>query len=392
MLSQQKELKYLKSLFFLFGFLIMALAPRLSEVKVNLGLSNGEFGSLISTAAIGSFISLMTVGHLVHKYGAKLILQISATVLAISLLILVHTSSTFIFLIANITWGSAISGFHISINSQGFSFQDRSHRNVITLLSGVWSFGALVTSIIAGLLIGNISLTTHITVLTIMTLAGMLYAISSMTQVLVEPNQNPETDYGFSDMFKGFEIQAAVSAGLISSLMLEYAVGDWASIFLSEDMGLKPGINTLPYILFTVAMIVGRLNVHRLLDKNSIIKLSKIASITSGLSFLGTIFVADFFKDTNQLIVILVLCVGFSVAGLGSSFLAPSFMNAANTRSKNPSSVVVGQIGVITIVLAFVLRWVIAWTAELTSLTIGLAIPACMLLTVPFFTKVLKKD
>ena len=387
MLSQQQELKYLKSLFFLFGFLIMALAPRLSEVKVNLGLSNGEFGSLISTAAIGSFISLMTVGHLVHKYGAKLILQISATVLAISLLILVHTSSTFIFLIANITWGSAISGFHISINSQGFSFQDRSHRNVITLLSGLWSFGALVTSIIAGLLIGNISLTTHITVLTIMTLAGMLYAISSMTQVLVEPNQNPETDYGFSDMFK-----AAVSAGLISSLMLEYAVGDWASIFLSEDMGLKPGINTLPYILFTVAMIVGRLNVHRLLDKNSIIKLSKIASITSGLSFLGTIFVADFFKDTNQLVVILVLCVGFSVAGLGSSFLAPSFMNAANTRSKNPSSVVVGQIGVITIVLAFVLRWVIAWTAELTSLTIGLAIPAFMLLTVPLFTKVLKKD
>jgi cobalamin biosynthesis protein CobD/CbiB len=67
-------------------------------------------------------------------------------------------------------------------------------------------------------------------------------------------------------------------------------------------------------------------------------------------------------------------------------------MNAANTRSKNPSSVVVGQIGVITIVLAFVLRWVIAWTAEITSLTIGLAIPALMLLTVPFFTKVLKKD
>jgi MFS family permease len=392
MLSQKQELNYLKSLFFLFGFLIMAWAPRLSEVKANLRLSNGEFGSLISTAAIGSFISLMTVGHLVHKYGAKLILQLSAIGLAISLLTLVHTSSTFIFLIASITWGSAISGFHISINSQGFSFQDRWHKNVITLLSGAWSFGALVTSIIAGLLIGNISLTTHITILTVATLAGMLYAISSMTQTLVKANQNPEKEYGFSDLFKGFEIQAVVSAGLISSLMLEYAVGDWASIFLSEDMGLKSGINTLPYILFTVAMIVGRLNVHRLLEKNSIIKLSKIASIASGLSFLGTIFIADVIKEESQLTLIVVLCIGFTIAGLGSSFLAPTFMNAANTRSKHPSAVVVGQIGVTNIILAFVLRWVIAWTAELTSLSIGLAIPALMLLTVPLFTKVLKKD
>jgi sugar phosphate permease len=321
-----------------------------------------------------------------------LILQLSAIGLAISLLTLVHTSSTFIFLIASITWGSAISGFHISINSQGFSFQDRWHKNVITLLSGAWSFGALVTSIIAGLLIGNISLTTHITILTVATLAGMLYAISSMTQTLVKANQNPEKEYGFSDLFKGFEIQAVVSAGLISSLMLEYAVGDWASIFLSEDMGLKSGINTLPYILFTVAMIVGRLNVHRLLEKNSIIKLSKIASIASGLSFLGTIFIADVIKEESQLTLIVVLCIGFTIAGLGSSFLAPTFMNAANTRSKHPSAVVVGQIGVTNIILAFVLRWVIAWTAELTSLSIGLAIPALMLLTVPLFTKVLKKD
>jgi MFS family permease len=392
MLSQQQELKYLKSLFFLFGFLIMAWAPRLSEVKANLGLSNGEFGSLISTAAIGSFISLMTVGHLVHKYGVKVILQTSAVVLAISLLTMVHTSSTFIFLIANIIWGSAISGFHISINSQGFSFQDRSHKSVITLLSGAWSFGALVTSIIAGLLVGNLSLTTHITILTIMTFTGMLYAISSISQTLVKANLNPEKEYGFSDLFKGFEIQFAVSAGLISSLMLEYAVGDWASIFLSEDMGLKSGINTLPYILFAIAMIVGRLNIHRLLENNSIVKLAKIASITAGSAFLASIFLADFFSERSHLTVIVVLCIGFTFAGLGSSFLAPSFMNAANSRSNYPSAVVMGQIGVTNIVLAFVLRWIIAWTAELTSLTIALAIPALMLLTVPFFTKMLKKD
>ena len=67
-----------------------------------------------------------------------------------------------------------------------------------------------------------------------------------------------------------------------------------------------------------------------------------------------------------------------------------SVMNAANTRSKFPSSVVIGQIGVINILLIFILRWVVAWTAQATSLSIALLIPAIMLLTVPYFAKIFK--
>jgi hypothetical protein len=65
-------------------------------------------------------------------------------------------------------------------------------------------------------------------------------------------------------------------------------------------------------------------------------------------------------------------------------------MNAANARSKHPASVVIGQLGVSNIVLAFILKWILAWTAQITSLSIGLIIPGVLLLTVPFFVKVLK--
>jgi hypothetical protein len=66
-------------------------------------------------------------------------------------------------------------------------------------------------------------------------------------------------------------------------------------------------------------------------------------------------------------------------------------MNAGNTRSKFPSSVAMGQIGLINIALVFVLRWVIAWTAQATSLSIALCIPALMLFAVPKFSKIFKK-
>jgi len=40
--------------------------------------------------------------------------------------------------------------------------------------------------------------------------------------------------------------------------------------------------------------------------------------------------------------------------------------------------------------LVFVVRWVVAWTAQATTLSIALLIPAVMLLTVPYFAKIFK--
>jgi hypothetical protein len=52
--SANKELNYLKVLLFLFGFLIMSWLPRFPEVKSNLGLSNGAFGTLTSLSVVGA--------------------------------------------------------------------------------------------------------------------------------------------------------------------------------------------------------------------------------------------------------------------------------------------------------------------------------------------------
>ena len=140
----EHELNLIKGLFFLFGLLIMSWVPRFPEVKANLRLTNGEFGSLVSMGAIGNLIALFTVGHLVHKYGARWILHIAAFLLATSLMFLTHTTSSLFFLLFIMIQGGAISAFHISINAQGFFFQDRTNRQIITLLSGYWSSGALI--------------------------------------------------------------------------------------------------------------------------------------------------------------------------------------------------------------------------------------------------------
>ena len=368
----------------------MSWVPRFPEVKANLRLTNGEFGSLVSMGAIGNLVALLTIGHLVHKYGARWILHIAAFALGISLVFLTHSTSTLLFLVFIIIQGGAISAFHISINSQGFFFQDRTKRQIITLMSGFWSSGALITSVIAGLLVDRVALGTYSNFLALICFGLMTFMIHRITPNLVKANSNPDSDHRARDMFKGFRIDKQVSAALLLVLMLEYAVSDWAAIFVKEDMKIVGGIHTLPYILFTLAMIIGRLNLHKLLPRYAIDFLVVRASLLSGLSFIAGIIGVTLVGTSNQTLVIAILSISFTIAGLGSSFLGPSVMNAANTRSKFPSSVVIGQIGVINISLIFILRWIVAWTAQATNLSIALLIPAVMLLTVPYFAKIFK--
>jgi MFS family permease len=389
-LAVEQELNLIKGLFFLFGLLIMSWVPRFPEVKANLKLTNGEFGSILSMGAVGNILALLTVGQLVHKYGARWMLYSGAALLAISLSFLTHTTSSLVFLVSIIIQGAAISAFHISINTQGFFYQDRTKKQIITLLSGFWSSGALITSIIAGLLVDRVDLGTYSNFLAFFCFVLMAFIIHRITPNLVKANTNPESDHRARDMFKGFKIDKQVSATLLLVIMLEYAVSDWSAIFVKEDMKIAGGIHTLPYILFTLAMIVGRLNLHNLLPRYTIDYLVVRASLLSGLSFIAGIIGVSLVGTSNETLVIVILSISFTVAGLGSSFLGPSVMNAANTRSKFPSSVVIGQIGVINITLVFVVRWVVAWTAQATTLSIALLIPAVMLLTVPYFAKIFK--
>ena len=386
----KRELNLIKGLFFVFGLLIMSWVARFPEVKANLQLTNGEFGSILSMGAVGNIFALLTIGHLVHKYGARWILHISSAFLAVSLVFLTHSTSSLIFLIFIIIQGSAISAFHIAINAQGFFFQDRTKRQIITLLSGFWSSGALISSIIAGLLVDRVELGTYTNFLSAICFVVMTIMIIRISPNLVEANLNSNSEHRARDMFKGFKIDVSVSSALLLVIMLEYAVGDWSAIFIKEDMKILGGMNTLPYILFTLAMIIGRLNLHNLLPRYSMDFLVVRASILSGVSFIAGIVAVSFIGPSNKTLVLVILSITFIIAGLGSSFLAPSVMVAANARSQFPASVVIGQIGVINIAVVFVMRWVIAWTAQVTSLSIALLIPALMLLAAPYFSKIFK--
>jgi nitrate/nitrite transporter NarK len=392
-IGHHREEKLLHLLFFLFGFGIMAWVPRFPEVRENLKLENGAFGSLMSTGSIGAFFGLLITGHIIHRIGVKRVTIISILVLFISLGSLVHISSSLLFLILSITFGFGITSVHVSINSQVFDFKDRSARNIVTSAAGYWSAGALVTAIFSGFLVDRINLQIHITALSVLLAVVMIAIVLSLHPVLLEANTDEDNHYSIKQIFTSFQIDWPVSLGMACVVYLEFAVGDWGTIFTKDRLGVSAGLSTIPYILFTATMIFGRLLVHKLLPKAPLHLWVKRAALLAGIGFGVCIIVATHLPATMKWWSYSLFLIGFFIGGLGSSFLGPSFFAAATRRSKLPNAIVVGQFGVVNNVLIFIVKWIVAWTIQFTgSIALAMMIPTVMILVSVFFVKVLKED
>lgn len=366
----------------------MSWIPRFPDFKAQLGLTNGQFGSIISLGNIGAFISLLTVGHIVHKLGSYKVLIASTFSLYLGLILIASTSSTLVFILFVILAGFSSSAFHISVNSQAFDSQTRNAKPIIVKLHGIWTMGAVVTGLLSGFLIGRISATVQLNIVYALVLFLKVKYINKMRPVALLPKLEDD-HYSVKQIFKSLRFDRLIAGGMICAIMIEISMGDWSNIFAREYLGIKGGLITLPYILFMSAMIAGRLGISRIINRVPINQAANIGSVVGGTFFLIGVLASILFGDTHQYWAFGIFSFGCLMAGLGTSFVTPSFFNAASARSPYPSAVVIGQIGLINNFLIFGGKWVIAWTAQFTSLAVALMIPAIMALSVPLFTNAL---
>jgi MFS family permease len=391
-LTLEREKKLLHALFFIFGFGIMAWVPRFPEVKANLGLSNGAFGSILTTGAIGAFTGLLTVGHIVHKVGVRTVMIAATTLLYSAFVAIVHVHSAPLFIILNIAIAFGITATHVSINAQGFHIQERSQANVVVSSAGYWSAGALCTAILSGFLVGHIGLAAHISSLAVFSAIVTLVIVAQFGSTLVPPNEHPETDYSIKDIFTTFHFDWRVSFGLACAVYLEFAIGDWGTIFTKERLGVSAGLSTLPYIVFTVFMIIGRLSIQRLTARYQLHQLARVLTLVAGIGFVTTISIATHLPAEAIWTSYGLFLLAFALAGIGSSILGPTFTAAANRRSPNPSAVVVGQLGVANNVITTVLKWLVAGVIGATgSIALAMMIPGVLMIIAAFFTPVIKE-
>ena len=385
------EFRLLQALFGIYAVLIMSWIPRFPEVKANLGLSNCQFGTLISTGSFGAVASLFLTGHMVHRFGVKRVILTNIWIMGVAYFFIVRTESSGVFLICNVAIGWATSAYHISINAQSFNAMERVYGLTIARLHGMWALGTLTTAIISGLVVDHIPITWHVGGLAVSVTLSLTAMIIRLTPVLMKPNEDEAEHLPLRTLITSFRVDWLVSGGLLCAVFLEFATGDWSAIFAKERIGVSSGQAALPYVLFMTAMIIGRLNAGKIAKRFQIDQTIRLFALVGGVGFLTFLTITVQIPAEHKTLAFVTTCIAFTFAGMGSSLMAPSFYTAGNQRSPLPSAVVVGQIGVVNMIAVFILKAAIAWTAQFTgSLAIALTIPALMLMSTAFFARAVK--
>ena len=359
----------------------MGWVPRFPEVKANLGVNNGLFGSVLSFGAFGSLAALLTIGHLVDHFGGKKMLIAGQTLLTLSFISIIHIRNVEAFLFLNILVGFSISTLHIANNAQAFYDQDRGGKNLVVSAAGYWSAGSLLTTVLSMYLIGRVDLGIHISILQVVVYVLSILVILKRKETLIPSNKHERVSKSILNDLRKFNFDWMINFGLIFGIMLEFSIGDWSTIFAKEEGAISATWAPLPFLCFTLFMIFGRVSITSLRKRFKINNMVKFGGVLAGTSFIIGVWFIDVFG-------LIGLMITFSLAGLGSSFIGPSFLNIANTRINLPSSIVIGQISAVNVMLSWLLKQVVAFAAQTAGLQVALTIPALMAIAVGLFTGV----
>ena len=383
------QVRLFATLHFLFGLGIMSWVTRFVDVKRNLGLSNAEFGSLLTIGTIGSLTAFLVMGHLVHIHGVRRILTISSICTFMLIAAATWITSPVFFMFFNIFIAAAISGFHVSITTQTMWMQERLQNGFASRMSGVWSIGALLTSVISILVAKLLSIEIHVTALSAIVTVVTLIIIRKLSPIFLGKNpQEAEKDaFLLAKFFTSLKIDWIVAFGLLFGSILEFVTADWSSIYGREELGLDASLSVVPYFIFIFAMILGRFNFSKLEKRYNLEKLVTVFGIAGGLSMgLGIIF-GKVVAGSAPILGLVVCGIGFAGGGYGLSFMWAVFNLRGIERSDLGTSAVISQLALFQNLSVFVVKNVVAIAAGIFGLPIAMLIPCIMLMFVGYFLR-----
>ena len=380
-ISQSEKVR-LQLLFALFGMGLMCFSPRLPDLKANLGVNNGTFGTLLSLGVIGSMVSLLTMGQLVHKFGVKKTLFVSSAALYALVGSVPHIHRPGLYVLVNICIGASFSAYNIAIHTQILHRQEESGEVLLPKAHGAWSIGVLGTALLAFLIAEKVSFAIHIDVMIFLIWSVTFFTVISLKDTFIEKSTDKVEDIGisFAKIKKCFTFDKSIIFFFILAGMLEFASNDWSTLVTYQEIGAAKSVSALSYLALICGMILGRWNFDKLILIRSERVWIKNSATYGSLGFIALTQLAPRLADKNLNLALTLEILGFFIGGLGTSFMSPLATNIAARRSSQKASEVVAQMNFTNGVLAFLAKLLVSWIAQATSITTALLVPGLMLL------------
>jgi predicted MFS family arabinose efflux permease len=328
------------------GFAMASWATRIPQVRDGLGLTPSELGLVLLAIATGSIVSLVAAGQIVHHFGSRLTVTVTAVLLGISLCVVAvgYQFGVLPVVIGLFLFGFANGAWDVAMNVQGAIVERGLGRAIMPRFHAGYSVGTVAGALIgAGAVALRVPVTAHIIA------AGLIVAAAVVVAVLrFVPDTSAEEDAAAAISGEETGLRRTLATWreprtlLVGVFVLAFAFAegtgiDWISVAVIDDYDAPATVGTLAFAVFLAAMTAGRWFGPGLLDQYGRVP---VVRVLAGISLVG---LALFVFGSH----VAIAFAGALLWGLGASLGFPVGMSAAADDPKRaaPRVSVVASIG-----------------------------------------------
>jgi MFS family permease len=254
------------AVFALNGFLFATWAVRVPDVSEHVGASHGALGFALLCISVGALATMRLAGAVCDRLGAGLVTALAATLVALALPAPGLASSVPALCLALTVFGAASGVLNVAMNSVGVALERLGGRPLLPALHAAFSFGGLAGGLLGGLAAAVVDAGTHLVAAAVVALvaaaalARPLLATDARRSRVGSPHVRPDA--------RPRPGATVVALGAIAGCAAygEGALADWGALHLVDSLDAPSAIAAGGYSAFCLAMGVGRLAGHRLLD------------------------------------------------------------------------------------------------------------------------------
>jgi len=348
---------------FVFGIVMAVLGTLfgLPEMRTRLQIDLAQQGNLFFLLYAGIFLATLVAGPAIDLIGNKLILIVSAALVAIGMAGFASAHSYAGALIPALLLGCGGGGLNTSTNALVSDLYGDQRGPMLNILGTFYGVGALCIPLFAAFIAGHLSIVPQLLIC-----AVLAAACAPLFSTLRFPEPDARESFSWSDALKVVRYPGVFVLGFLLFCQSgdEACIGGWTSTYLG---GAGFSARTATFILasYWASLMAGRLLGARLLKT---VSKERLVLVSGAGALVGAAVLLT--NRSAAMLIFGVLIIGLSYAGVFPTVLAI----AGDTYTKSAGTVF-GLLFAIALIGGMSFPWLVGQISENLGIRFGMIVP-----------------
>ncbi|GAB2661181.1 MFS transporter [Prescottella soli] len=361
------------------GFLLAMWVVHIPAIENRTEIAHSTLGSLLLLLAVGAIAGMQLSGPLADRFGSRLLVALSGTLLSVATLGPGLASTAWQLGLALVVFGFGNGALDVSMNSQAVLLEQAYRRPIMSAFHGMFSIGG-----VAGSLVGATTRAAGVSPAAALGASSVLgvAVIAVCTTRLLPLSAHPRHEHHDARPRGRYSPRVLALGAVAFALMLaEGVANDWTTLQVKEHLGVAESVAALAFGAFSLTMTVGRFTADRISAAFGPVAVVRYGTLIAAAG-MALVVVSGWLPTT---------LLGWALFGLGLSGCVPQIFTTAGNlgtgaAGANMSRVVgMGYIGFLAGPAT------IGWLTHLVPLTVAMVVPLVCVLVAARFAGVVRR-